>query len=247
MTFFNAWASWVDRRLTAYLAVGCTLVAIACGPNDASRDVHILIDTSGSIPEELRIRIRESALASFEKWSARATPGDRFTLWWLAPTRSAFPAAHRGWVMPHLKAPAHRSRLVIAKQLREQVHDALERLPAGVATTPLLESIYYIGSTQATSNSGSWRLDLFSDLHQESARWSSLQPTRGASAQTVASSMLKLSPLVEVPPREVRVYAWPGLIGREVNVEQFARDRAAFTRFFETWCPQASHDFIQLQ
>jgi len=247
MTFFSTWALWVDRQLTAYLAIGYALAAIACGPSDASRDVHILVDTSGSIPGELRIRIRESALASFEEWSARATPGDRFTLWWLAPTRSAFPAAHRGWVMPHLEAPAHRSRQVVATQLREQVRDAFEHLPTGVATTPLLESIYYIGSTQATSNSGSWRLDLFSDLHQESARWSSLEPTRGASAQTVASSMLKLSPLVEVPPREVRVYAWPGLIGRQVNVEQFAKDRAAFTHFFETWSPQASHAFIQLQ
>lgn len=247
MTVLNSPLPATRVHVAASGAIVFMLFSLACGSTRRGEDVHILIDTSGSIPAELRIRILDSALVDFDDWIGQAEPGHRFTIWWLAPTGSAFPSAHRAWTMPHLKAPAHRSRKVVAAQLREQVQEAFQRLPDGVSTTPLLESLFYIGATQASSSSGSWRISVFSDLHQESARWSQLRPTRGTPPATVAKSMLDLCPQIDVPPSEIQVYAWPGLIGSQVNIEQFTRDRAAFTHFFELWSPRARHEFVELQ
>ena len=247
MTVFSRRVLVARVRIAASGTIAFMLLSVACSSTTRGQDVHILIDTSGSIPAELRVRILHSALVDFDDWIGQADPGDRFTIWWLAPTGSAFPSAHRVWTMPHLKAPAHRSRKVVATQFRDQVHEALKRLPDGVSTTPLLESLFYIGATQASSSSGSWRISVFSDLHQESARWSQLRPTRGTPTPTVAKTMLELCPLVDVPPSEVQVYAWPGLIGSQVNVEQFTRDRSAFSHFLDLWSPRARHDFVELQ
>jgi len=205
--------------------------------------VAVLIDNSGSIPAEFSGRIHEAVTDRSRSWVLQGQPGDNLSLWFFAPGNSPFPAYKRTWKLPTWKAPANRHRKVVAGEILAEIRDALLEMPAGTNQTPLLESIHYVAATK----SAGWELVLFSDLHQDSGRWKRLRPSKGADPSESITGMLELCPPVQVPPERIRVFAWPGFVGRSIDVEQYEHDRAVFAEFFSRWAPTATVEFIHFQ
>jgi hypothetical protein len=222
--------------LTAAVAVTAACGPLATGTAPPASE-EVLIDTSASMPSELRIRVQGLALHQLNRWATTAHSGARFSLWHLSQPDSPFPADRTSFTMPQLRVPAHIHRARAADDLRAELEQSLSTLPFDVKATPLLEAIYFIASTRQ----GAWRLTVYSDLQQESRAWdaASRQLTTGSDEEVVAT-MLSLCPQVGIPPTTVHLVSWPGLVTKnQSSIREHGRHREIFTRFFGEWAPEA--------
>jgi hypothetical protein len=206
------------RSATLFMFAGLSLVAFACTPFDHSGQTfdsqNVLIDTSASVPSELHQRVRGQVAQHLASWASTAHGGQKFNLWWLTPAGAPYPADRHTFVMPPLRVPAHVHRNHISIELQTELSETLDALCFGVKTTPLLEAMYYIGSTRH----GRWSLIIYSDLQQDSPAWDAVtRDLANTSEEEVVSAMLDICSVVESPPAEVSVFSWPGLIANDVH------------------------------
>lgn len=227
------------RLLLPLLVLGVGLLGANCGiGRQVSLDYNVLLDTSGSMPAEILSRIQARVLGDAGTWVRTAPSGSTFTVWWLSTEGAAFPAQRMTFTVPALKVPAHRHRQRLAQQFENQVTELFGRLPHGVLRTRLLESVFYIASTA----DGQWRLVLYSDLQQDSESWDAIQRRLDRlEDEDVVSHMLTICPPVRVPPAEVLLRSWPGLLTQHrAGIHEHRRYRELFRAFFTDWAPTAT-------
>lgn len=205
---------------------------------------QILIDTSGSVPEDTYQRIERHVREDARVWTQGALPGDQLVVWWLTRQDAAYPADREIITMPALRIPAHVHRLHIAKATLQQLEHALQNLPKRVKRTRLLEAIYYIASTQNKP----WTLTLYSDLQEDSEQWDAALKTIGRNDEDeLVGEMLKICPGVNSPPEEILLRSWPGLVGRNrAGIKEHERSRVLFRHFFEQWAPEARVSLVAI-
>lgn len=221
------------------LLLGIGLWGTSCGFSRQARlDEDEILDTSGSMPADVAPRVREEVLQDVQHWARTAASGSVFTIWWLASEGSAFPAERMSLTMPALQVPAHRHRQRLEREFQERVTQLLQQLPSHVPRTRLLESLFYIGSTTM----GPWRLTVYSDLQEDSEAWDEVRAHLGArEGAKLVSAMLTICPSVEVPPSEVALRSWPGLVtAHRAGIREHQRDEALFRAFFARWAPKAT-------
>jgi hypothetical protein len=226
------------RLLLPFLVLAVGLLSASCGiGRSTALDYHELLDTSGSMPGDVLSRMRAQVLGDARTWVHTAPSGSSFTVWWLSTEGVAYPAQRMTFTMPPLKVPAHRHRQRLAEQFEHQLTELFGRLPHGVSRTRLLESLYYIGSTA----DGKWRLGLLTDLQQDSESWDAIESRLDAIGNDdVVTHMLDLCPNVPIPPSEVVLHTWPGLMTqRRAGIHEHQRYRALFRAFFSLWAPGA--------
>jgi hypothetical protein len=218
-----------------------SMLTSSCSPLDQSslgpHSKDLLIDTSASMPSELHQRVRDQVAQQLASWVTTAQGGEKFNVWWLTPTGAPYPADRHSFVMPPLRVPAHVHRARVSAELQAELAEALDALCYRVKTTPLLEAMYYIGSTRH----GHWSLTVFSDLQQDSPAWhAAIRHLSTGSDEEIVSAMLSICPVAETPPFEVSVFSWPGLVGKhQTSINQHGRHSTLFRLFLGAWAPDA--------
>jgi len=228
-----------QRLLLPALVLGAGLLGTSCQPgSQAALDRHVLLDTSGSVPADVIPSIRAQVIQDVGEWVRTAPSGSAFTIWWLTPEGAAYPAQRISLTMPPLEVPAHRHRQRLAQDFQRRVTELFEQLPRGVRRTRLLESLFYIGSIAG----GAWQLTVYSDLQQDSEPWDPIRKRLETIDDTeVVTTMLTICPSVDVPPAQVVLRSWPGLVTqRRAGLHEHRRYRALFREFFARWAPTAT-------
>ena len=220
----------------APLLLGLALfTGTACTQPNQDLVHHTLLDSSGSISPDVTERMRMRVFDAARRWIETARPGDEFNLWWLTPEGSPYPADRRTLTMPPLTVPAHASRDAFSDEAMNTLEDWLGQLPQGVQRTRLLESLYYIASTEDHG----WAITILSDLREDSPSWNSVRASNADDAGLV-KAMLELCPTVTIPPVSVSLVSWPGIVnGNQDGIKEHEHARRLFTQFFERWAPEA--------
>ena len=108
------------------LLLGLSLfTGTACTQPNQDLVHHTLLDTSGSITTDVTERMRMRVFDAARRWIETARPGDEFSVWWLTPEGSPYPADRRTLTMPALKVPAYASREAFADEAMNTLEDWL--------------------------------------------------------------------------------------------------------------------------
>lgn len=228
-----------ERLLLPALVLGAGLLGTSCQLGSQSAlDRHVLLDTSGSVPADVIPSVRAQVLQDVGEWVRTAPSGSAFTIWWLTPEGAAYPAQRVSLTIPPLKVPAHRHRQRLAQDFERRVVELFEQLPRSVRRTRLLESLFYIGSIA----DGAWHLTVYSDLQQDSEPWDPLRRRLDTIDDAeIVTTMLTICPSVDVPPAQVALRSWPGLVTKhQAGLQEHVRYRALFREFFARWAPAAT-------
>ena len=222
--------------VTAVLVLGLTLFAGAsCTRPDHVHVHHTLLDTSGSMSPHVTERMKAAVVEAVRSWVRTASTGDEFTVWWLTAEGSPYPADRETLTMPPLNVPAYAGREAFTHEAVRTLEDWLAQLPQGVQRTRLLESLYYIASTEARL----WAITILSDLREDSPNWDIIRAGNTDNAGLL-KAMLELCPTVTIPPVAVSLVSWPGLVsGNRGGIKEHEDARRLFTQFFERWAPEA--------
>lgn len=227
------------RLLAPLLVLGVGLLGANCGlDRQTPVEHHVLLDTSGSMSAEILARIQEQVLEQTRTWVRTAPSGSALTIWWLSSEGAPYPAQRMTLKMPPLEVPAHRHRQRIVQHFEHEVSEVFEQFPRAVRRTRLLESLFYIGSTA----DGQWQLTIYSDLQQDSENWDTVRRRLEVLPDDdVVTQMLAICPPIAVPPSEVMLRTWPGLVtARRAGIHEHQRYRTLFQAFFSHWAPSAS-------
>ena len=137
--------------------------------------------------------------------------------------------------MPPLRVPAYASREVFSEEAMSTIEGWLGQLPDGVQRTRLLQSLYFIASTQDRR----WEITILSDLLEDSPTWNSVR-AGNADDMGLVKAMLELCPTVRIPPVAVSLVSWPGIVsGNRDPIKEHESARRLFAQFFEHWAPEA--------
>lgn len=234
---------YLVSQITSILLILSAPFLLDCQVEVESQRVEILIDNSGSIPRGVFSQIKERVRADAVDWVRTANPREQLTIWFLTEEGNAYPADHRAWTLPRLRAPANKHRQRFAERLLQELDVLFTDLPNNVSRTRLLESIYYIASTQ---DSPDWHLRVLSDLREDSVRWDALRAEVANDEAGLVTAMLSLCPEVKHPPRTASLVTWPGLISGKVDLHQHSEDRKLFSYFLSKWAPEASLEIKHL-
>ena len=181
-------------------------------------------------------RMRKKIVGHALRWVDSARPGDTFTIWWLEPEGSVYPAKRHRLTMPTLAIPAYAAREKFATSAVTEVEGVFKRLPHNVSRTRILDSVAYIGGTSA----GYWSLSIYSDLQEDSPGWDD-RDVLGEDDATLLQFMLAVCPAVRHPPTEVALISWPGRPPGTLDaVSLHRRYRDLFAEFFSRWAPEAT-------
>lgn len=211
----------------ALLSAG-VLASGAAGKREAI-EYHCLFDNSGSIAPGIQKAMRTQMRGIGADWVHAALPNDALSVWWFTEEGNPYPATMVRFVMPALHVPAHLHRKRISNELEDSLARWTERVPS-VNQTPLLESMYFIGTTRNER----WSLTIFSDLQEDSRRWRAMGKGKDV------ERMMELCPPVSLPPDTIRVWSWPGLRSKdESNLEDYEMLREEFRVFLKKWAPNA--------
>lgn len=210
-----------------------TLLGMGCSTPSSTSSHHILIDNSGSIAPNVVRDTKEYVLQTAQNWVKTAMPAEEFSIWWFSKTGHPFPAEHHSITMPSLSVPAYTARERFIQEALASLDSLFDAVPRKVNQSPLLESICLIALTRDEP----WHLTIHSDLRPDSPTWNAR--IRNTDEELI-NVMLDLCPPVRMPPYEVLVLAWPGIVARGQDaVQQHRRYRDLFARFFRRWSPEA--------
>ena len=218
------------------LLLGLSLfTGTACTTQNHVQVEHVLLDTSGSISPDVTERMKANVVQAARRWIDTSSPRDEFNVWWLTPEGSSYPADRRTLTMPLLTVPAYASREVFSDEAMSTVEDWLGQLPHRVQRTRLLESLYYIASTQDRR----WAITILSDLREDSPNFNSVRASN-ADDTGLVKAMLELCPTVKISPESVSLVSWPGIVSGNLDgIKEHEHARRLFTMFFERWAPEA--------
>ena len=194
---------------------------------------HIVVDTSGSIPETLRPKIDVNVRDEVIEFAEQAGSGKEITVWWLTPGGSTYATEYAVFKMPRLEFPANLNRTGAIDEMKMKVDRTLLELPRDVKATKLLEALFLIGSVQHEP----WSITILSDLRQESRTWRRL--SQGKTEEELVEVMMNMAGTPVVRPSAVTLATYPGLSpkGQEMAMVEHIQNRDLFVKFLEQWAP----------
>jgi len=148
-----------QARSVALELLALVVVGLLVGCDDAQRgpvhDLHIVLDTSGSLPESSRSALEEQVRSAVaDGWAMKAAPDSSVSLWGFAPdpTYPAQPLFRFTLTREKLPPPVIKSRQEVQRHLTDQIANALGAAEFGTRGSPIAESIGFIA--QSTGAAG---------------------------------------------------------------------------------------------
>jgi len=172
---------------------------VSCQSGHQISAIHMLVDTSASLPPDLYEACVERVKLESRDWARHADSGERFEVWWLALPEAAYAAEHLPFKMPLLSPTAFAQREKVIAEVETEIEHKLADA-AHSKGSHLLEALYLLSSTRTIKDSP-WRLIVLSDLQQDSPQLN-LTPARvrDTTSQALVLEMLRVCPEVAVPP-----------------------------------------------
>ena len=228
------------RRLTFLIAV-VVFTASSCQfkSSNTAHDIRILIDCSGSLPDEVFDGAVDKVADLAREWADRTSSGSEIEVWGFTDKGNGYPAKkYFEWVMPRLGVPVPTNRARAIQQLEQQLHTALKEIPR-TKPSPSLEAVYLVSLSVSVDRN--WELHVMSDLIEIGPKWV-IGERFSYNSETTTKQMGSLCRAIENPPDKIYLHTYPGTFRKgKTSLEIHKELVDLFLEFFQGW---AGHDQV---
>lgn len=153
---------------------GVTLPSLSSlAPAPRCSDLHVIVDTSGSLPPAsqaaVRAKVRDIVA---DEWASQVLPGDSLTVWAFDESRTApIVAVYSTEVtVDQLRPPVVKSRPALGEKVARELDASLGTAPFDRTVSPVVESVAYLANAAPSGSGHSIDVVIVSDFLQTSPK-----------------------------------------------------------------------------
>ncbi len=211
-------------RLTLSVALALAMVAGCSIERPRPTQLHILIDSSASVPQLAQDAMRAKAVEAADAWCKTATVGSRLTVWTFT-TKPAFPVETVFTVeirTSDLPPPVYQSRRRMRERVTADLASRMHDVGFTAQYSPIVEGVSHIANTAT----GEVNLAIVSDLLQTSlpsAKPGLVLTPAYVQSHPQAQLQKSLAQMLAIPPscalRTVTLCTTYGMVDKSAGVD----------------------------